>query len=236
MNARQGSTDHTKGPRNRLEPEVGGRKWAIERTADLETLWEEIGREEFGDDERLPYWAELWPASLLLGEWLHENADRVAGRRCLDLGCGLGLTAIIGAHLGGLVAGMDYEWPAVFFARENWRLNEGRASGPCRSPLWLQMDWRRPAFRTGTFECMWGGDILYEKRFFLPLANLMEDLLAPGGVVWMGEPVRTVSRPVWDRLAERGWRAENVMTGTVRSSDHGTTVRIWELTRQAAGK
>jgi len=50
-----------------IEVKTAGRIWKIERTADLETLWDSIGEDDFGEDERLPYWAELWPASVLLG-------------------------------------------------------------------------------------------------------------------------------------------------------------------------
>ena len=48
------------------------------------------------EDERLPYWTELWPSSIALCRWLEERRAEIAGRPCLDLGCGLGLTAMVG--------------------------------------------------------------------------------------------------------------------------------------------
>ena len=41
-----------------------GRDWTLERAADMEALWESMT--EFTEDERLPYWTELWPSSLVL--------------------------------------------------------------------------------------------------------------------------------------------------------------------------
>lgn len=214
-------------PRQRLEVPVGGRTFLVERAGDLESLWEGLGRENFGADERLPYWVELWPSSLLLARFLEARAGDIAGRACLDLGCGLGLTALAAAAAGARVLGLDYERPALAFARHNTALNG--LSGP----LWVQMDWRAPGFRPGAFERIWGADILYEKRFFEPLERLFGLALAPGGCVWIAEADRQVSRPAWDFLRERGWTAERLTTQRVSAvtGDFEATVHLWELTR-----
>ena len=78
-----------------------GRGWRLERAADLEALWDAMTEDAAAfEDERIPYWAELWPSSLVLAEWLALRRADIAGRRCLDLGCGLGLTALVGQWLG----------------------------------------------------------------------------------------------------------------------------------------
>jgi len=41
----------------RLKVHAAGRDWFLERTGDLEKLWDEMDQEDFGEDERLPYWA-----------------------------------------------------------------------------------------------------------------------------------------------------------------------------------
>lgn len=216
------------GPRQRLEARVGGRDLYIERSADLESLWERMGAEEFGEDERLPYWVELWPAALLLADWIAREPGRVAGKRVLDLGCGLGLTSLSAAAQGARVLGLDYELPALKFAQENAALNG------IPGVLWVQMDWREPGLMDGAFDCILGADILYERRFFEPLERLLRRALAPDGVVWIGEPAREVSAPVWEDLAARGWRAEKLTTESVRAvtgGDYTATVHLWQLTR-----
>lgn len=213
--------------RERLSIDVCGRTWAIERLGDLESLWRSLGQEEFGEDERIPYWSELWPASLLLSWWLEENRGAIRGRTCLDLGCGLGLTAIIAASFGARVIGMDYELEALRYARDNAELNG------VGQPLWAAMDWRAPALKPGSIEFMWGGDIIYEKRFFEPLRELFAYALAPHGRIWLGEPQRSVSRPAWQWLAENGWNVRKVITRPVPTEGYTVTVNLWELSKQS---
>lgn len=218
------SPDYTQGPRQCLHVEELGRTWLLNRTGDLEVIWENMSREEFGEDERMPYWAELWPASLLLCRWLARNQELVRGKFCLDVGCGLGLTGIVGQSLGAKVVGMDHQWPAVYFSRENAALN-GVAQ-----PLWTQMDWCAPAFKPKSFDFMWGGDIVYETRFYHPLTKLFKEYLAPGGRIWLAEPRRSVSRPVWERLAEDGFGVAKLFTEPVPVEGYHVTVNLWELT------
>ncbi|WP_272700620.1 class I SAM-dependent methyltransferase [Desulfovibrio sp. Fe33] len=211
-------------PGSRVEVEVGGRVWLLDRAADMEALWNAMDDGDLDEDERLPYWAEVWPASVLLGRHILRNAERLRGRSCLDLGCGLGLTGMIAASAGARVAAFDYEWPAVRFARHNGELNN------VPQPLWLLMDWRQPAFKPRVFDFIWGGDVLYEKRFFDPLIRLFRHALAPGGRIWIGEPVRTVSRPVWDRLRAEGFAAEKLTVEKVALCGQNATVNLWEIT------
>ncbi|GAB7024659.1 class I SAM-dependent methyltransferase [Salidesulfovibrio brasiliensis] len=208
---------------NRVEASVGGRHWLLDREADLETLWDRMDNDALDEDERLPYWAEVWPASLLLGEWLVRNRDMVAGKRCLDVGCGLGLTAMIAADLGARVLAFDYVPEALAYARHNAELNG------VPQPLWTVMDWRFPALPQGAFEFIWAGDVLYEKRFFEPLTALFRHALAPGGRIWVGEPVRTVSRPVWDDLEREGFVPRKLTTEKVALCGQEPTVNLWEI-------
>jgi predicted nicotinamide N-methyase len=211
-------------PGSRVEVEVGGRVWLLDRAADMEALWDAMDEGDLDEDERLPYWAEVWPASVLLGRHILRNADRLKGRTCLDVGCGLGLTGMIAASVGANVAAFDYEWPAVRFARHNAAQND------VPQPLWLLMDWRKPALKPGGFEFIWGGDVLYEKRFFDPLIRLFRHALAPSGRIWIGEPVRTVSRPVWERLADEGFATRKLTVEKVALCGQDATVNLWEIT------
>ncbi|EGB13249.1 Methyltransferase type 12 [Pseudodesulfovibrio mercurii] len=211
-------------PGSRVEVAVGGRVWLLDRAADMEALWDAMDGQDLDEDERLPYWAEVWPASVLLGRHILRNAERLRGRTCLDIGCGLGLTGMIASSVGARVAAFDYEWPAVRFARHNAALND------VPQPLWLLMDWRHPALKPGGFDFIWGGDVLYEKRFFDPLIRLFRHALAPDGRIWIGEPVRTVSRPVWERLEDEGFATEKLTVEKVALCGQNATVNLWEIT------
>ena len=73
----------------------------------------------FEEDDRIPYWTEIWPAGIALAEWLGEQRKKIENRVCLDLGCGLGFTALAGAWLGAKVLAMDYEYQALYYAALN---------------------------------------------------------------------------------------------------------------------
>ncbi|MBG0776026.1 MAG: methyltransferase domain-containing protein [Desulfovibrionaceae bacterium] len=231
--------DPTKGPRETVRTRAGGRDWELARCGDLESLWQAMGEEDggFADDERLPYWCEIWPSSIALADWIAENAARLAGRRCLDLGCGLGLTALAGAAAGARVLAMDYEWPAVAFARDNARAN--LAPGPAPAPLFTLMDWRAPAVRAGSVDFVWGGDVLYEKRFAEPVAAFLDHVLAPRGEAWIAEPGREVYQCFPETARRRALTARRLFTRTVpsaytdRTAGPPATVHVWAVNRSA---
>ena len=206
----------------RLTLRVAGRDFVLHRDEDMEVLWERLGQDEFGADEHMPYWAELWPASLLLAAWLGARREEIAGRRCLELGCGMGLAALSGAACGARVTAVDYEEPAVAHGRRNARANGLRVD-------WAVMDWRRPSFVPGGFDLLWGGDILYESRFYAPLASLFRESLAPGGRIWLSQPWREVSHSVWDRLAGDGFAVARVHEESVALLGCRSTVSIYEI-------
>lgn len=207
---------------------VLGREWRLARCADLETLWDRIGQDDLDQDERLPYWVELWPASLALGQWLGEQRARLAGRRVLDLGCGLGLTALVAASLGGRVLGLDYEPAALRFAVANARANAAPGAA------FACMDWRAPALRAGAADLVIAGDVMYEKRFAAPLADFLEHALARDGLAWAAEPNRSVYGWFRDVLAARGWRMDRLRTTKVPQEGRAVTVNIWEIARPGA--
>lgn len=204
-----------------------GRSWRLERAANLEELWDAMTEDASAfADERIPYWTELWPSSLVLADWLALSRADIAGRHCLDIGCGLGLTALAGQWLGARVLGMDYEEAALNFARRNAEING------VPQPLWTLMDWRRPALARHAFARIWGGDIMYEKRFVAPVLRLLAHALAPGGAAWVAEPGRTVYEAFRHALTAASWTARRVHTAVADSPDGQgrPTVAIWELT------
>jgi len=210
---------------------AGGRDWVLHRPANLEALWDAMTEDEFGDDERLPYWVELWPASIALVDWLADKGGFLKGRICLDMGCGLGLTAMAASALGARVVAMDYEKDALAYAYKN------AVSNNVPQPLWTAMDWRGPAVRANSIDCIWGGDIMYEQRFVDPVLRFIGHALAPGGRVWMAEPNREVYRYFRSALFHEGWTAKPVYTGrlaAIYEQPERVSVTLWEIARGQA--
>jgi predicted nicotinamide N-methyase len=206
-----------------LEVKTAGRNWTLLRPADLESLWQQMDDSDPHAEDRIPYWVELWPATRVLCAWL---ADReLTGRMCLDLGCGLGLSALVASARGASVLALDHQPAALRFAVLNAQKNK------TPSPLWVCMDWNKPGLVAGAFDYIWGGDVLYEQRFFEPLENLLRYCLKPDGRAWFADPERSVSRDVWSRFVRRGWTVADRGQERVSAEQSTVTVTLRELSR-----
>ena len=105
---------------------IGGQEITLLSPANADDL---ISEDDYVKDERLPYWADLWPSAQILAE--EVRTMRLAGQRVLELGCGLGLVSIAAAMAGADVVATDYYDDALLFARANaWRRR--RSACPCR--------------------------------------------------------------------------------------------------------
>ncbi len=217
----------------RYTPEIAvrvcGREWILTRPQELEAMWAALSDDDYGEDERIPYWVELWPASLTLSEWLGENRAAIRGKACLDLGCGLGLTALVASWLGANVLAMDYEPEALIYAKANARRNG------TPQPCWAVMDWRRPAVKAGSIAFLWGGDIMYERRFVSPVLNFLDHALEPGGLALLAEPSRDVYEHFRAALVKGGWLSRCVREAKVNPlymQPARISVKLWELRRE----
>jgi predicted nicotinamide N-methyase len=143
----------------------------IVHPADPMALMENVDPEEFARDERIPYWADIWPAAVALGRHLLELDLR--GARVIELGAGVGLAGLAAARAGADVLVTDYEEIALHFARANAARN-GLA---IRTAVldWRDADW------PGGFDLAIAADVLYEARNIAPIAALLPRLIAPGG-------------------------------------------------------
>ena len=135
-------------------------------------------------DERLPYWAELWPSAISLAR--HLSREELSDRRAVELGCGVGLPSVVALEKGASVLATDHYEAALDFAAHNALLNTG---------LTLEtalLDWRAPEIESlGRFDLVFAADVLYEARNAPVLAALVPRLLAPGGEVLLADPRRT---------------------------------------------
>jgi ETFB lysine methyltransferase len=208
-----------------LTVEVGQTPWRVFRPGNLEELWREMGEEDFGPDERIPYWVELWPSSVLLARWLNDHAEDISGLPCLDVGCGLGLSACVAAAAQARVVGLDYALEALYHATYN------AAHNNVPPPGWVQMDWRFPALKKHCFQRIWAADIFYEQRFAEPLVHLFAHALAPEGRIWLAEPERSVSSAAWELLHALGWSMERVCRQKIPTEGFTVDVNMWEVRR-----
>lgn len=228
-----------------------GRDWHIYR-ADMEKLWADMDSDQealqaFAEDERLPYWAELWPSSFGLASWLLRRKSEIAGRKCMDLGCGLGFTALCGVFLGAEVLACDYEEKALELAAFNARANniplcsydvftaEDVAAGQKNCLCPLHMDWRSPCVEAASFTRIWAADIAYERKFMPQILKFLDYALAADGIFWIAEPSRAVYACFLEEVRNFPFTIEKVhMQTTPKINEHilSARVNIWEIKRK----
>jgi len=177
---------------------IAGERFSLLRVADTNALLEAIDPATFKEDERLPYWSELWASSISLARWC-LTSGMLCGKDVLELGCGLGLAGIAAARSGATVVLSDYEEDALLFARYNVSRNLPGAEVEVH-----HLDWRRPVLPR-QFDILLGSDILYERRHFLPLLEAFDVLLAPAGVVVLTDPDRSTGRAFAELAQEWGY-------------------------------
>ena len=147
-----------------------------------------IREEDFVKDERLPYWADVWPSSIILaGKLLELEGD---GKTALELGCGVGLSTLAATSAGFDVLSTDYYEDALDVTRANVFRNLGTMA---RTRL---VDWRHLPQDLGAFDLVFASDVLYEKEYAELLPVLLRGLLAPGGMALIADPGR-VAAPVF---------------------------------------
>lgn len=172
---------------------IGGHELSMLHPASAEEL---IDEQEFALDERLPYWADLWPSSRVLGERVLEMEPR--GRRLLELGCGAGLVAACAARVGFAVTATDYYDDALRFARVNaWR--NAATDIATRS-----LDWRHLPADIGRYDVIVASDVLYERPYAALVAEVISRALAPAGTAIIADPGRLALGEFLSEARSRG--------------------------------
>jgi predicted nicotinamide N-methyase len=147
-----------------------------------------IREEDFVKDERLPYWADVWPSSLILAGKLLGLDGR--GKTALELGCGVGLSTLAATTAGYDVLSTDYYEDALDVTRANVFRNLGTLA---RTRL---VDWRHLPNDLGKFDLVFASDVLYEKEYAELLPVILDRLLVPSGIAIIADPGR-VAAPVF---------------------------------------
>ena len=180
-----------------------------------------ISEADFAVDDRLPYWADVWPSSTVLAGHVRDMPG--AGRTLLELGCGLGLVATAATRAGFDVLATDYYEDALRFAELNVERNAGR---PLRA---MHLDWRALPDELPRFDVIVASDVLYELKYAELVADVLARALKPDGEGWVADPGRIASGPFLDECARRGIQHETAaavpwVDGAIRQ-----TIRLHRL-------
>lgn len=204
------------------EVRIGQELFTIRTAKSLDPLLEALA-EKAADhpdvvDERLPYWAELWPSARVMAEAILTSQSLPPGP-WLELGCGPGLPGLAASRRGRSGIWSDYMPEALQLSAWNARCN-GIAH-----PQTRLLDWRAPP---ADLRVPWilAADVAYEARNFPPLLACLDTLLMPEGEFWLGEPGRPVAQRFFEQLRASGWTTEP----TLQIGE----VRVWRIRRHRA--
>jgi ETFB lysine methyltransferase len=198
--------------------EVAGRSLRILHPASAEDLIDEAA---FERDERLPYWAELWPSARALAD--HVANLEGTSRTFLELGCGAGLVTTAACIAGFETTASDYYEDATHFARVNaWR-NTG-----C-DPHALVLDWRSVPLETSRHDVVAASDVLYERPYGVLVARVIAAALAPHGVAYLADPGRVARGDFLAALPPLGLALRSQTNVPYSDGDVRQTIAIFEV-------
>jgi predicted nicotinamide N-methyase len=199
---------------------VGGRPLRLLRPRDGDAVLDELLAEDDPDEDRLPFWAELWPSGTALAQAV--AARPLAGRRVLELGCGLGLVGVTAALAGAAVLVVDRSPEAIAFAALNAERN-----GVTLQRAVCAFDQPERLLAGAPWDLVLAADVLYEQRNVPVLLWLLPRLVGRDGEVWLADPGRPMLARFLAGAEATGWRHEQV------AADPGT-VAVHRLRRAPA--
>ncbi len=180
---------------------LAARTLSILRPRSAEALLDE---DAFEHEEFLPYWAELWASGETLAQAV--AARDVAGRRLVEVGCGLALPSLAAAVGGARVLATDWSRDAVALAQENARRNELDVETAV-------VRWSEPErlLERAPWDLVLAADVLYERRNVDELLALLPQLAEE---VLLADPGRPHAKTFFERAAET-WTIDE--SGTIRT-------------------
>ncbi|MEX2109121.1 MAG: methyltransferase domain-containing protein [Gemmatimonadaceae bacterium] len=199
---------------------IDDRTFSILKPANSDDL---IREEDFVKDERLPYWADLWPSSIVLAEKLLE-LDGI-GKVALELGCGVGLSTLAAMSSGYDVLATDYYEDALDVTRANVFRNLGRQA---RTRL---VDWRHLPANLGQFDLVFASDVLYENEYAALLPVLLDGLIGAHGIALVADPGRVAAPVFLEACASQGLVVQKKETRPFEAGEIKQKIDIYEIGR-----
>ncbi|MBS1958137.1 MAG: methyltransferase domain-containing protein [Bdellovibrionales bacterium] len=156
-----------------------------------------------------PYFGVVWPSARALATFMSERKSQFTKKRGIEVGCGLGLPAILGAKIGAQMVATDFHPDVKLWVEKNAALNDVKIQ-------YVEWDWTedRTAMRTspddpiqfGTYDFVLASDVLYERRHPEELAQALARLVSPTGSIYLSDPGRAYLDRALGALEYLGFR------------------------------
>ena len=185
-----------------LDLAFGGQSYRIQALKDLQQFDDpdDVAERAGISSAQWSLFGQPWPSGRVLAE--HMAGFDVAGKRALELGCGLALASLVLARRGVDVTASDYHPLAGEFLRANCRAND------LPEIPFVQLDWAKPEPGPGRFDLLIGSDILYERWHAELLAGAIERHAEARAEVVVTDPGRGNSNRFVRALKAQGFEVE----------------------------
>ncbi len=183
-----------------------------------------------GEAERLGISSSMWPLFGLIwnsGEFLAElmASHDIAGKRILEVGCGIGLASLVLNQRGADITAMDIHPEAEAFLQENTRINRHR-------PIpFVRNGWADECPELGLFDLIIGSDLLYERSHVPPLSAFFDQHAANGAEIILVDPGRGHHAPFSKRMVVLGFSHEQTRTASGQADDGMANGRVLRYRR-----
>lgn len=129
-----------------------------------------------------PLFGIVWASSEVLAHFVSDF--EVAGKRILEVGCGIGLASLVLNHRHADITATDYHPEAGNFLLENVELNKGQ-----EIPF-VRTGWGDEDSGLGEFDLIIGSDLLYEREHIELLSGFIDQHAKPLCEVVLVDPGR----------------------------------------------
>ena len=183
---------------------LGGHDFHIRALSDLQQFADPCGAaERAGISSALwSLFGQVWPSGRVLAEAM--CTFDIAGKRILELGCGLGLSSLVLQRRLADITASDHHPLAQSFLAHNANLNALPAI------VYRDLPWAEADDTLGDFDLIIGSDILYERGHADLLAAMVLRHARPSAEILITDPGRGNSAPFTRALAAQGYGVDEV--------------------------
>jgi predicted nicotinamide N-methyase len=179
--------------------QIGGLDYLIRALSDKQQFSDADGEAERAgiSSANWPMFGVLWPAGLVLAEEM--SAYPVAGKRILEIGCGLALSSLVLQRRGEDITASDHHPLVEQFLIANAALNH------LPEICFRSSQWEGPNPNLGQFDLIIGGDVLYERDHVDLLAAFLAEHANAHAEVLVTDPGRGHGNALSRALADQGY-------------------------------
>lgn len=185
------------------EHAIGGARYRLRVLSDKQQFADPDGHaEQLGiTSAQWSLFGQVWPAGRLLAQAMHRFD--IAGKRIIELGCGIGLASLVLQRRGANIVASDAHPLTEVFLAYNAALNQLPALH------YRQLRWDVPLPTLGRFDLIIGSDVLYERDHAEQISAVIARHAEPNAEVVLTDPGRGNAARFGRLMTEQGFNMDS---------------------------